>query len=149
MSGTSAGSSDVEDTILHASCVALDGRAVLITGTSGSGKSALALALLAYGATLVADDRTVLRRSGASLTASAPKTIRGKIEARGVGILRAHTVPEAEVVLAVDMDRVEEGRLPHPLQVVLLGHSIPLCRRVEAAHFAPAILQYLREGRDA
>ncbi|MGR3634748.1 MAG: HPr kinase/phosphorylase [Shimia sp.] len=149
VSGTPAGASGLDDTILHASCVALNGRAVLITGKSGSGKSALALQLMAYGAMLVADDRTVLRQSGSALTARAPSTIRGKIEARGVGILRAQTAAEAEVVLAVDMDRIEEHRLPHPQQVVLLGHSIPLCRRAEAAHFAAAILQYLREGRDA
>ena len=41
--------------LLHASCVAVAGRAVLITGPSGSGKSSLALTLLAHGAALVAD----------------------------------------------------------------------------------------------
>jgi HPr kinase/phosphorylase len=52
VSGTPAGASGLDDTILHASCVALNGRAVLITGKSGSGKSALALQLMAYGAML-------------------------------------------------------------------------------------------------
>ena len=52
------------ETIVHASCVARDGRAVLIRGASGSGKSGLALQLMALGAGLVADDRTRLWREG-------------------------------------------------------------------------------------
>ena len=35
---------------VHGSCAALDGRAILILGPSGSGKSALALALMSLGA---------------------------------------------------------------------------------------------------
>ncbi|MGR3712622.1 MAG: HPr kinase/phosphorylase [Shimia sp.] len=149
MADASPNSSQVDETILHAACVSLDGRAVLITGRSGSGKSALALALMAYGADLVADDRTIITLQKARLNASSPPTIKGLIEARGVGILRARTVTKADVVLAIDMDRVEADRLPHPYHVTILGVELPLCLKVEAAHFAPAILQYLREGRTA
>ena len=74
------------DEVLHASCVGLDGDAVLILGKSGAGKSALALTLMAYGAQLVADDRVVLRPVDGRIIASAPDTIAGLIEARGVGI---------------------------------------------------------------
>ena len=48
------------ETILHATCIAWQGRGVLIRGPSGSGKSALALGLMAHGAVLVADDRVKL-----------------------------------------------------------------------------------------
>ena len=41
---------------LHASCIAVHGRGVLILGPSGAGKSSLALQLMALGADLVADD---------------------------------------------------------------------------------------------
>lgn len=143
------GPADPSETTLHASCVALNGRAVLISGASGTGKSALALQLLGFGARLVADDRTVVTRRGDRLWASVPQSIRGKIEARGVGILKADPLREAEIVLAVDLDREEVDRLPHPRETHILGKAIPLCLRVDAAHFAAAILQYLREGRDA
>ena len=47
-------------TNLHASCISINGKAVLILGKSGSGKSDLALRLIDSGATLVADDRVIL-----------------------------------------------------------------------------------------
>ena len=72
---------------LHASCVAIGGRAVLIEGPSGAGKSDLALRLIDRGALLVSDDYTLVRRKGAGLVASAPATIAGKIEVRGIGIV--------------------------------------------------------------
>ena len=60
---------------IHASTVALEGRAVLISGPSGSGKSDLALRLLDRGFTLVSDDQTIVKREGERLIASAPPTI--------------------------------------------------------------------------
>ena len=136
-------------TILHASCVALGDRAVVITGASGSGKSALALSLMGHGATLVADDRTELTRQGAVIIASAPQTIRGLIKARGVGILTADTVARAQVHLMVDLDTPETNRLPPVRQAKLLDLAIPLLHKVESPHFAPAILQYLKSGPKA
>src|SRR5438067_11899703 len=86
---------------LHASSVALDGRAVLISGPSGSGKSDLALRLLDRGFTLVSDDQTIVKKDGARLLASAPPTTAGKLEIRGIGIVdmeRAENVPVALIV---------------------------------------------------
>ncbi len=134
---------------LHAACVAAGDKAVLIIGASGSGKSALALELLGYGAMLVADDQTIVRETDGRIMAIAPDSIRGLIEARGVGILKAAAKTTAQVALVVDMDCVEVDRLPHPRETLLLGVAIPLCLKVEAPHFAAAILQLLRYGRSA
>jgi HPr kinase/phosphorylase len=113
-------------TIVHGSAVAFAGRGVLILGTSGSGKSSLALALVGRGGQLVADDRVVLSRRGDALIASAPGTIAGLIEARGVGILRLPWIPEAAIALAVDLDHRPEARLPQPVTITHLGVSSEL-----------------------
>ncbi len=133
---------------VHASCVALAGRAVLVLGPSGSGKSALALQLMALGCVLVSDDRTVLTLRRGHLCAAAPPAIRGRIEARGVGILSAAAVA-ARVAVAVDLTRAETERLPKVRSVTFLGTDIPLVRRVDSDHFPAAILQYLKGGRSA
>src|SRR3954469_6681496 len=72
---------------LHASTVATEGRAVLITGPSGSGKSDLTLRLLDRGFALVSDDQTIVKRDGDRLLASPPPNISGKLEIRGIGIV--------------------------------------------------------------
>ena len=47
---------------MHATCVHINGSGVLIVGRSGSGKSSLAIKLLALGAKLVADDQCKLEK---------------------------------------------------------------------------------------
>ena len=88
---------------LHASTVAVDGRAVLISGPSGSGKSDLALRLLDRGFTLVSDDQTIVRKDGDRLLASAPPTIQGRLEIRGIGIVEMETVGDVPVALFVEL----------------------------------------------
>ena len=146
---TGPGQGDTEQRMLHASCVALSGRAVLILGRSGSGKSALALTLMAFGARLVADDSTVVSRTGDGLMAHAPASIAGRIEARGMGILHADPVARARLVLAVDLDRDETARLPQARTTSICDVALPLFHKVNHACFAPAILQYLRHVQPA
>ncbi len=138
-----------EESLLHATCVSANGRAVLIRGASGSGKSSLALQMMAYGAQLVADDQTIVRRQQDQVYVSAPDTTGGLIEARGVGILRADSVQNVPLHLVVDLDETEELRLPHPREVQVLGKTLPLIFVVEAPYFAAAVLQFLRYGRNA
>ena len=111
---------------IHASTVASDGRAVLISGPSGSGKSDLALRLLDRGFTLVSDDQTIVRRDGDRLVASAPPTIEGKLEIRGIGIVEMDTVNDVPVALFVELTseimRLPDDRRERPV----LGVNLPL-----------------------
>lgn len=133
--------------IEHASAVALGGRGVLIAGASGSGKSGLALQLMALGAGLVADDRCCLWRQDQQLMVDAPAAIRGRIEARHLGILNADAVGPVQVAAYIQLDTVEDQRLPPLRQISVLGLSVPLLHNVQAQHFAAAILQFLKAGR--
>lgn len=132
---------------LHATTVAVDGRGILITGPAGAGKSSLALALMALGARLVADDRTILTAEGEVLVATCPPTLQGMIEARGIGILRADPVAAVVVTVAVDMGQIETNRLPDPRDVTYLGRMVPLVLGQRLPHFPSALLHYVRAGR--
>jgi serine kinase of HPr protein (carbohydrate metabolism regulator) len=92
-------------TTLHATCIAIGGRAILLTGKSGSGKSDLALRLIDRGALLVSDDGTTVEVRDNILYASAPATIAGKIEIRGLGILETAAVPQAPLALCIALDQ--------------------------------------------
>ena len=131
-------------TIVHGSSVAVAGQGALILGPSGAGKSALALRLMALGATLIADDRSVLTLKGNEVQASAPEAIKGKIEARGIGILEVPYADSATLGLVIDMSQVSTDRLPPARHHSLLGVELPCLWRVDHGHFPDAILLYLR-----
>lgn len=132
--------------IEHATCVAYQARGLLIRGASGRGKSALALSLMAFGADLVSDDRVKLTLKDGLVVADAAPNIRGMIEARGIGLLAAESVGPVPVVAVVDLDQAETDRLPVAHQTRVMGQSVPLFRAVDAPHFAPALIQYLKSG---
>lgn len=106
---------------IHATCVVLSRAAtafgasrssgMLLLGKSGSGKSDLALRLIALGARLVSDDRTELFPEKGKLHARAPKTIKGLLEVRGLGIVVLPHAEKALIALAVSLEP-PKSRLP-------------------------------------
>jgi serine kinase of HPr protein (carbohydrate metabolism regulator) len=113
---------------VHGTAVLVGAQGVLIRGASGSGKSSLALALVASGGLLVADDRVHLSACHGRLVATAVAATAGRIELRGRGLV---TVPhERSAVIRLIIDLVDEAdleRLPqnHQMSAVLLGVTLP------------------------
>jgi len=119
---------------IHASCVSIDGRGVLIRGASGSGKSRLAhlmilrAPLYRRAATLVADDRVLVETRGGTLIARCPDSLAGLLEVRGLGIVRAPFLPEIGLALVLDLLPAEQvPRLPDTAEsrVEIGGISLP------------------------
>lgn len=110
---------------IHATCVAIGGRAVLLAGPSGSGKSDLALRLIDRGAMLVSDDYTLLEPRDGRLLARPPERIAGLIELRGIGLVTRPYCPEAPVALLIDLGGARE-RLPEAATRTIAGVAIPV-----------------------
>ena len=142
----------------HGTCVAMKSRGLLIIGQSGSGKSALALALLGLGCDLVCDDCVCLsvekgaEKSGQTdvIIATPPATAKPMIEARGIGLLNAPLTPltaKTRLIAVVDMDSASESRLPPREYATLQNSRIDLIRGANHANLHFALLQYLIHGR--
>ncbi|KQM28888.1 MULTISPECIES: HPr kinase/phosphorylase [unclassified Sphingomonas] len=108
---------------VHACCVAIDGRAVLIAGPPGAGKSDLTLRLIDGGAVLVSDDYTLLSARDGVLYAAPPATIAGRIEVRGIGIVERPFVADVAVALWVEAGTPE--RMPEAMTRVVAGIALP------------------------
>ena len=126
---------------VHATCVAIDGRAVLIFGRSGAGKSDLALRLIDRGARLVSDDYTEVRAVNGQAIGSAPATIRDQLEVRGIGLVAFDSVQHVPVALLVDLDAAPERLPDEPESRLIAGLPIPVCPLVGLEPSAPLKLE--------
>jgi HPr kinase/phosphorylase len=133
--------------VWNATCVSRLGRGVLIAGPSGSGKSSLALDLMAKGWQLVTDDWCVLESDATGrLIATAPFRLRGLIEIRGVGIQRVPVRLSAPVVMQVMLGEGGD-RLPLPQRVDVAGVSLPLLNLPShGGNLAECLAQALRDA---
>jgi len=120
------GEPDRAMSVIHASCVAIGARAVLLRGDSGSGKSDLALRLIDAGAELVADDYVALTAEAETVYAAPPERLRGLIEVRGLGLVEMPYRAGVAVALAVTLAGSNAvARLPEPRESELDGVRVP------------------------
>jgi len=127
---------------VHGTAIALGSEGILLRGPSGVGKSDFALRLIDQGARLVADDQTELRREGDDITMSAPATIAGQMEVRGLGIVSLPSVASAPLRLVIDlMPSAEIERMPLPRDCHFLGCTIPAIALAPFEASAPAKLR--------
>lgn len=133
---------------LHATCIALDNKGVLLVGPSGVGKSDVALRLIDGGAELVSDDQTFLRCEDGKLWASPPEKIVGLLEIRNVGLMRLPYCAETEVFLYVELvaDPNSLERMPHPIFNSLLDCRVKSLTLAGYAASTPSIIRAVIRG---
>ena len=125
--------------LIHASCVAIAGRGVLIEGPSGSGKSDLALRLIDRGARLVSDDYCRLSVRSNTLLATAPVTIAGKLEIRGLGIVEVPHDDSAPIALLVTLGAAADRRPERAAPRTFLGIAVPAMVAMDGREASAAI----------
>lgn len=126
-----------DNTLIHGTAIAIAGRAALIRGPSGSGKSDLALRCLAHAPSpilpvtpiLVSDDQVLARRVANAILLSPPAAIAGKIEVRGLGIIEIAHQASARLVLLVNLTDGQIERLPDRTETeTIFGIKLPILR---------------------
>ena len=132
---------------LHATAIALDGQGAMFLGASGAGKSNLAIAMLALGGHLIADDSIWVVPQGQTLILKPPPGAPAWIEARNVGLLNGGPICDAApLCLVVDLDREEENRLP-PHRFATMGAArVPLILGAGRARLDAVVALILRYG---
>lgn len=110
---------------IHGTCVSIGQTGVLIRGPSGAGKSDLALRLIDRGAVLVSDDYCTVEKKDGAIILSAPATIAGQMEVRGLGLVHMARRTYARLELVVDLvDGQKIERLPEKSMEEISGVKV-------------------------
>ncbi len=133
--------------LVHGTCIDFSGNGVLLRGGPGCGKSDLALRLIREcRAGLVSDDRVCLTQRHGLLFATAPASIYGLLEVRGIGVIGCETVQQSCLKLVLDLCNIDAvPRMYSPQFVVLAGVEIPVAPLHPFEHSAPAKTTILLE----
>ncbi len=105
--------------------------------------------MMALGAQLVGDDQVDMFVQNDQVMANAVAPIKGLIEARGIGLLRAASVGPVPLAYIVDLDQTVSARLPEPFDVYVLKRAVPLLRGAGVPNLAAGLMQLVRMGRVA
>ena len=142
---------------MHATALVTGETGILVTGRSGSGKSALALDLLRSAAAagrfaaLVADDQVLLQAAAGRVLALAPAATAGLVEIRGSAIMTVPHLSRAVMHVVISLDPSgDQQRLPDPQDRYDLGNGImlPLLRFRPGGGGDPlALLEAFEKGR--
>jgi hypothetical protein len=136
-------------TVLHASAVELDGRAIAFSGQSGAGKTTTARALVRAGATLIAEDKLLIEYGAAgvrALSASEDK-LRQWVNAAAVELAAGRNIS------CDALDAVTSGPATPFTEIGFLGAERRTsrgveCRRLSSLDAAGAIFNNSFQGSD-
>lgn len=144
-----------EPVLVHATAILIGTTGLVLVGPSGSGKSAMALALLATAGRLrhfcglIGDDQIFIEKVGDAIIAHGPPNISGLIEIRGSGIGHCRPIGKAALTLAISPIRVDaSNRIPaENLRATLSqGIDLPLLP-IDRSHPDPfAVLEAMLPG---
>lgn len=113
-------------TVHAATAIAIDGRALLIEGIPGSGKSSLALVLIDRGAVLIGDDGVTLDQREGRLLASPPPNIAGLLEVRNLGLLSFPVCSDVPVALVLRLTTAAPRFIDQAKPTLVAGVTLPL-----------------------
>ena len=137
---------DPDRLLLHGTAVTVGLRGLLILGPSGSGKSRLALEMIALGAHLVCDDRVWLNKIGTGFQLQAPEQLRGRIEAHGLGFLASKYKTSVPLSYCLDLSLENKVRLPHVSEKTKLGLKVSILPGKPIVPQAAALMVLLKNG---
>ena len=137
---------DPDRLLLHGTAVTVGLRGLLILGPSGSGKSGLALEMIALGANLVCDDRVWLNKIGKGFQLEAPEKMKGRIEARGLGLLALKYKTPVSLSYCLDLSLENKVRLPHVSEKTKLGLKVLILPGKPIVPKAAALMVLLKNG---
>lgn len=133
--------------VLHGTAVELEGRGLLITGASGTGKSQLALEMIGLGARLIADDQVRVDAGTPGLMLAPPANLAGLIEVWGIGLIRLPHLAGVALWGIADLDAAEAERLPPPRARAVAGQQVPVWACRGRPGLAAALAALMRAGR--
>ncbi|MGN1063091.1 MAG: HPr kinase/phosphorylase, partial [Alphaproteobacteria bacterium] len=124
---------------ISATGICMDGMGILIMGKSGTGKSRLAMALIARGARLIADDVTFICRHGSHIYATGGCRLNGCLEVRGIGILKGlKSAKRTKVDFVVCLMETYPERMPDGIKYMeLAGVQVPVFEMYKDEKFLP------------
>jgi len=96
--------------------------------------------MIALGAKLVADDQVWLVQTAEGIQLHPPDTLKGKIEARQLGILECAFEPHALLTLVIALDKNEPERLPYGKTIQVGGEKIDLIYGANVPNLASALM---------
>lgn len=104
-------------TTVHGVLMDVFGVGIMLTGSSGVGKSETAMELIKRGHRLVADDSVLIKRVENELVGTAPERIRYFMELRGIGIINVKNMygsgsvmDEKQIEFVMEMEPWQQGK---------------------------------------